>query len=41
MILSISAPIKIEQFSCGYFPVGIKIHRPFFKFDGIKDILEA
>jgi hypothetical protein len=23
------------------FPVGIKIHRPFFKFDSIKEILEA
>jgi hypothetical protein len=34
-------PIKIEQFSSGYFPVAIKIDRPFFKFDSIKEILEA
>jgi hypothetical protein len=34
-------PIKIERFSSGYFPVAIKIHRSFFKFDSIKDILEA
>jgi hypothetical protein len=34
-------PIKIEQFSSGNFPMAIKIQRPFFKFDSIKDILEA
>jgi hypothetical protein len=34
-------PIKIEKISCAYFPVGIKIHRSFFKFDNIRDILEA
>jgi hypothetical protein len=34
-------PIKIEKFSSGNFPVAITIHRPFFKLDSIKDILEA
>jgi hypothetical protein len=34
-------PIAIKQLSSGYYPVAIKIHRPFFKFDSIKDILEA
>jgi hypothetical protein len=38
---SIAATNKIELFSSGYFPVAIKIHRPFFKFDSIKNILEA
>jgi hypothetical protein len=27
--------------SSGHFPVAIKIHRPFFEFDSIKDILKA
>jgi hypothetical protein len=36
-IFSISATNKNRV----TFPVGIKIHRPFFKFDSIKDILEA
>jgi hypothetical protein len=34
-------PIKIEKYSSGNFPVAIKTHRLFFKFDSIKDILEA
>jgi hypothetical protein len=34
-------PIKIENFCSGYFPVAIKIPRSLFKFDSIKDILEA
>jgi hypothetical protein len=36
-ILAISATNKNRSI----FPVGIKIHRPFFKFDSIKEILEA
>jgi hypothetical protein len=36
-ILAISATNK----SRAIFPVGIKIHRPFFKFDSIKETLEA
>jgi hypothetical protein len=34
-------PIKNENFSQWLFSVVIKTHRPFFKFDSIKDILEA
>jgi hypothetical protein len=36
-ILSISATNKNQAI----FPVGIKIRRPFFKFDSIKEILKA
>jgi hypothetical protein len=36
-ILSISSTNKNRVI----FPVGIKIHRPFFKFDSIKEVLEA
>jgi hypothetical protein len=36
-ILAISATNKNRAI----FPVGIKIHRPFLKFDSIKEILEA
>jgi hypothetical protein len=36
-ILSIYATNKNRAI----FPVGLKIHRPFFKFDSIKEILEA
>jgi hypothetical protein len=36
-IFSISSTNKNREF----FSVGLKIHRPFFKFDSIKEILEA